>query len=67
MNHRGAYCASVIIKLLGLPLDLAPESPAYKADGSSNLFTGVADYVRRCKYHGRLQGIDSLGARSLTR
>jgi len=49
INCRGAYCASVIIKLLGLPLDLTPESPANKAD-KSNLFTGVADYVRRCKY-----------------
>lgn len=46
---RGAYCAAVIITLLRLPLDLTPESPAYAGDGSVNLLTGVADYVRRCK------------------
>jgi hypothetical protein len=46
----GAYCAAVIITLLKLPLDLTPESPAYREDGSVNLLTGVADYVRRCEY-----------------
>ncbi|KAK4190845.1 protein farnesyltransferase subunit beta [Podospora australis] len=54
---RGAYCASVIITLLDLPLDLTPESPAYKEDGSANLFTGVADYVRRCQtFEGGISG-----------
>ena len=48
-GERGAYCAAVIISLLRLPLDLTPESPAYTEDGSANLLTGVADYVRRCK------------------
>ncbi len=48
-KKRGAYCAAVIISLLRLPLDLSPESPAYVHDGSKNLFTGVADYVRRCE------------------
>ncbi|KAL2136093.1 hypothetical protein VTI74DRAFT_5499 [Chaetomium olivicolor] len=54
---RGAYCAAVIITLLRLPLDLTPESPAYTADGSANLFTGVADYVRRCQtFEGGISG-----------
>ena len=39
----------MIITLLRLPLDLTPESPAWKEDGSANLLTGVSDYIRRCK------------------
>ncbi|KAL1842918.1 hypothetical protein VTJ49DRAFT_3706 [Mycothermus thermophilus] len=54
---RGAYCAAVIITLLRLPLELTPESPAYKEDGSVNLLTGVADYVRSCQtYEGGISG-----------
>ncbi|KAK3905205.1 terpenoid cyclases/protein prenyltransferase alpha-alpha toroid [Staphylotrichum tortipilum] len=54
---RGAYCGAVIISLLRLPLDLTPESPAYKEDGSANLLTGVADYVRRCQtFEGGISG-----------
>ncbi|KAK4232470.1 protein farnesyltransferase subunit beta [Podospora fimiseda] len=54
---RGAYCASVIITLLDLPLDLTPESPASKPDGSANLFTGLPDYVRRCQtFEGGISG-----------
>ncbi|KAK4166414.1 protein farnesyltransferase subunit beta [Cladorrhinum sp. PSN259] len=54
---RGAYCASVIITLLDLPLDLTPESPASKPDGGANLFTGLADYVRRCQtFEGGISG-----------
>ncbi|KAL2016860.1 hypothetical protein VTK56DRAFT_2935 [Thermocarpiscus australiensis] len=54
---RGAYCAAVVITLLRLPLDLTPESPAWTEDGSSNLFTGVADYVRRCQtFEGGISG-----------
>ncbi|KAK4154978.1 terpenoid cyclases/protein prenyltransferase alpha-alpha toroid [Chaetomidium leptoderma] len=54
---RGAYCAAVIISLLRLPLDLTPESPAYTGDDSVNLFTGVADYVRRCQtFEGGISG-----------
>ncbi|KAK1836638.1 protein farnesyltransferase subunit beta [Podospora conica] len=54
---RGAYTASVVITLLNLPLDLTPESPAYKADGSMNLLSDVADYVRRCQtYEGGISG-----------
>jgi protein farnesyltransferase subunit beta len=51
VRKRGAYCASVVITLLNLPLDLTQESPAYKADGTMNLFAGLADYVRRCECH----------------
>lgn len=46
---RGAYIAAVLITLLDLPLDLTPESPAYDG-GRSNLLTGIAEYVRSCKY-----------------
>ncbi|KAK4111334.1 terpenoid cyclases/Protein prenyltransferase [Canariomyces notabilis] len=54
---RGAYCASVIISLLQLPLNLAPESPAWTEDGSSDLLTGVAEYVRRCQtFEGGISG-----------
>ncbi|KAK4127211.1 terpenoid cyclases/Protein prenyltransferase [Parathielavia appendiculata] len=54
---RGAYCAAVIISLLRLPLELAPESLAYTGDGSVNLLTGVGDYVRRCQtFEGGISG-----------
>lgn len=46
---RGAYCAVVIISLLGLPLDLTRESPAWTSDGTATLFTGLGGWVRRCK------------------
>ncbi|KAK1759547.1 terpenoid cyclases/protein prenyltransferase alpha-alpha toroid [Echria macrotheca] len=54
---RGAYCAAVIITLLNLPLELTPESPAYTPDGSTNLLSGLADYVRRCQtFEGGISG-----------
>ncbi|KAK3333480.1 terpenoid cyclases/protein prenyltransferase alpha-alpha toroid [Cercophora scortea] len=54
---RGAYCAAVIISLLNLPLGLTPESPAWTGDSSSNLFTGLARYVRRCQtFEGGISG-----------
>ncbi|KAJ9151414.1 Protein farnesyltransferase subunit beta [Pleurostoma richardsiae] len=46
---RGAYCATVLISLLGLPLDLTPESPAWTASGEATLFAGLPDYARRCQ------------------
>ncbi|KAK4180284.1 terpenoid cyclases/protein prenyltransferase alpha-alpha toroid [Triangularia setosa] len=60
----GAYCAAVIITLLDLPLDLTPESPAYKPDDPSfNLLSGVADYVRRCQtYEGGISSSPSAEA-----
>ena len=48
-ESRGAYCAAVIISLLHLPLDLAPDSPA-RAGGHTRLFDGLAEWVRRCKF-----------------
>lgn len=45
---RGAYCAAVLITLLNLPLDLPPNSPAWTAD-QPTLFTGLADFVKRCR------------------
>ncbi len=38
----------MIITLLNLPLSLSPGSPAWTPD-NPDLFTGLADYVRRCK------------------
>lgn len=49
-EKRGAYCATVIITLLNIPLDLTPESPA-REGGLSNLLSGLGDYVHRCKYN----------------
>ncbi|KAI0602149.1 prenyltransferase and squalene oxidase [Biscogniauxia sp. FL1348] len=56
VDVRGAYCAAVIITLLNLPLDLSPDSPAWTAD-RPDLFTGLADYVRRCQtFEGGISG-----------
>ncbi|KAK0641173.1 beta subunit of hypothetical CAAX farnesyltransferase [Cercophora newfieldiana] len=54
---RGAYCASVIISLLNIPLDLTADSPAWTPDGSANLLSGLGEYVRRCQtYEGGISG-----------
>ncbi|KAK7417400.1 CAAX farnesyltransferase (FTase) subunit beta [Neonectria magnoliae] len=62
---RGAYCAAVIISLLNIPLDLSPDSPACSA-GHTGLFTGLAEYVRRCQtYEGGVSakpGVEAHGA-----
>ncbi|KAJ3943427.1 CAAX farnesyltransferase (FTase) subunit beta [Colletotrichum fioriniae] len=47
VDVRGAYCAAVIVTLLSLPLDLSTDSPAWTPERPT-LFTGLADYVRRC-------------------
>jgi protein farnesyltransferase subunit beta len=48
VDVRGAYCASVVISLLNIPLSLTAESAA--ADGGlADLLTGLDAYVRRCK------------------
>jgi hypothetical protein len=47
-HSRGAYCASVIISLLNLPLNLSPDSPA-RAAGHTSLFGGLAEWISRCK------------------
>ncbi|SPQ27014.1 63b1b291-bda4-4157-aaca-05b1eedb3a7d [Thermothielavioides terrestris] len=57
IREKGAYCAAIIITLLGLPLDLTPESPAWTGDSSVNLLSGVGDYVRRCQtFEGGISG-----------
>ncbi|KAK3381423.1 terpenoid cyclases/protein prenyltransferase alpha-alpha toroid [Podospora didyma] len=54
---RGAYCAAVIVTLLNLPLDLTPESPAWTAGSDKNLFSGLAEYVKRCQtFEGGISG-----------
>ncbi|KAK4665991.1 CAAX farnesyltransferase (FTase) subunit beta [Podospora pseudopauciseta] len=63
-QRDGGFEVSVIITLLDLPLDLTPESPAYKPDDPSfNLLSGVADYVRRCQtYEGGISSSPSAEA-----
>ncbi|KAI1810506.1 terpenoid cyclases/Protein prenyltransferase [Poronia punctata] len=48
IDVRGAYCAAVLITLLKLPLDLPADSPS-RTPECSGLFTGLAEYVRRCQ------------------
>ncbi|KAI8635679.1 terpenoid cyclases/Protein prenyltransferase [Xylariaceae sp. FL1651] len=48
VDVRGAYCAAVLITLLNLPLDLPPDSPSWTPE-RPDLFTGLADYIRRCQ------------------
>ncbi|KAH9907448.1 terpenoid cyclases/Protein prenyltransferase [Xylariomycetidae sp. FL2044] len=56
VDVRGAYCAAVIITLLQLPLALSPDSPA-ETTQQSDLFTGLANYVRRCQtFEGGISG-----------
>lgn len=37
------------IGLLNMPIELSPDSPAYTPDGKSTFYTGLGDYIRRCK------------------
>ncbi|KAJ0163547.1 Protein farnesyltransferase subunit beta [Colletotrichum tanaceti] len=56
VDVRGAYCAAVIVTLLNLPLDLSADSPAWTPDRPT-LFTGLAEYVRRCQtFEGGISG-----------
>ncbi|KAI0407193.1 terpenoid cyclases/Protein prenyltransferase [Xylaria palmicola] len=48
IDVRGAYCAAVLITILKLPLDLPGDYPSDTAE-RSDLYTGLADYVRRCQ------------------
>ncbi|CAI7564678.1 unnamed protein product [Penicillium manginii] len=53
---RGAYCASVIISLLNLPLGLPPTSEARLA-GFDNLTDGLGEYLSRCQsFEGGISG-----------
>ncbi|KAJ5090247.1 hypothetical protein N7532_008931 [Penicillium argentinense] len=53
---RGAYCATVIISLLDLPLALPPDSAAREA-GFENLTDGLAEYLSRCQsFEGGISG-----------
>jgi hypothetical protein len=44
----GAYCATVIIKLLCLPVELLPDSPGW-SDSNRTLLSGLPDWIRTCK------------------
>ncbi|KAJ0380870.1 hypothetical protein COL26b_000710 [Colletotrichum chrysophilum] len=56
VDVRGAYCAAVIVTLLNLPLELSTDSPAWTPERPT-LFTGLADYVRRCQtFEGGISG-----------
>ncbi|KAI1827277.1 terpenoid cyclases/Protein prenyltransferase [Xylaria intraflava] len=48
IDVRGAYCAAVLITILKLPLDLPRDSCSAMPE-HSNLFTGLAEYVRHCQ------------------
>ncbi|KAI0541937.1 terpenoid cyclases/protein prenyltransferase alpha-alpha toroid [Xylaria digitata] len=48
IDVRGAYCAAVLITILKLPLNLPRDSPSHTPE-QPDLFTGLADYVRRCQ------------------
>ncbi|KAI1424030.1 terpenoid cyclases/protein prenyltransferase alpha-alpha toroid [Xylaria sp. FL1777] len=48
IDVRGAYCAAVLITILKLPLDLPRDSAPHTPE-PLDLFTGLADYVRRCQ------------------
>ncbi|KAL2755983.1 hypothetical protein ACRALDRAFT_1057121 [Sodiomyces alcalophilus JCM 7366] len=57
VDVRGAYCTAVIVGLLNMPRELSPDSPAYTPDGKSTLFTGLAEFVRRCQtFEGGISG-----------
>ncbi|KAM0521169.1 hypothetical protein ACHAPE_002642 [Trichoderma viride] len=62
---RGAYCASVVISLLNLPLELSSDSPACAA-GHTSLLSGLAEWVRLCQtYEGGVSakhGVEAHGA-----
>ncbi|KAF5134521.1 Protein farnesyltransferase subunit beta [Metarhizium anisopliae] len=62
---RGAYCASVLISLLNIPLDLSSDSPACSA-GHTDLFGGLPEWVGRCQtYEGGVSaspGFEAHGA-----
>lgn len=48
IDVRGAYCAAVLITILKLPLDLPHDFPSPTSE-CLDLFSGLADYVRRCQ------------------
>ncbi|KAG9228979.1 CaaX farnesyltransferas-like protein beta subunit Ram1 [Amylocarpus encephaloides] len=53
---RGAYCAVVIISLLGLPLELPKDSPSWSSEHQS-LLTGLPEWVARCQtFEGGISG-----------
>ncbi|EEH45460.2 uncharacterized protein PADG_01610 [Paracoccidioides brasiliensis Pb18] len=54
--RRGAYCAMVMIALLGLPLQLPLDSPARQA-GFDTFLSGLPEYLSRCQtFEGGISG-----------
>ncbi|KAI3321234.1 terpenoid cyclases/Protein prenyltransferase [Xylariaceae sp. AK1471] len=57
IDVRGAYCAAVLVTILKLPLDLPYDSPS-RTPERPGLFTGLAEYVRRCQtFEGGISAI----------
>ena len=53
---RGAYCAMVMISLLGLPLELPLDAPA-RANGLTTFLDGLPEYLSRCQtFEGGMSG-----------
>ncbi|KAF1813573.1 terpenoid cyclases/Protein prenyltransferase [Eremomyces bilateralis CBS 781.70] len=54
VDVRGAFCALVIISLLGLPLELPQDAPARKS-GCDNFLTNLGEWIGKCQtYEGGL-------------
>lgn len=51
-QDSGAYCASVIITLLDLPLELPKDSPSWSPNFTSFL-SRLPEWVAQCKFVGR--------------
>ncbi|RDL39597.1 uncharacterized protein BP5553_03937 [Venustampulla echinocandica] len=53
---RGAYCAVVLISILGLPLELSPESPSWSPEHTT-LLSGLPEWVAKCQtFEGGISG-----------
>ncbi|KAI1933137.1 CAAX farnesyltransferase (FTase) subunit beta [Ophidiomyces ophidiicola] len=53
---RGAYCALVMLALLGLPVELPPDAPA-RGFGHDTFLSGLPEYLSTCQtYEGGISG-----------
>lgn len=49
LDVRGAFCALVIISLLGLPLELPHDAPARRS-GCDSFLTNLGEWIGKCWY-----------------